>query len=408
MEEWDDIEQEIQKLEEEYANDDEVLRCLAAPASSDYWKKRLEEEKSLKGEENKVMEAKLKQQETEITTLRNELKHMRESIKQGQQEWQQELKVKETELLLDKERVQWNEKVRDLDYNTEKLLEQIEQLRQSSQKKEEELTHSYKRDLEEITKSRDELFKNIELLENELSAIKDTDEKNRESLQSVVEKNAYLEVDNKELKYASDRQKEIYITHLSSILDYFVPTLKDYSGTITGLINYSVHNIRSKFWFGRKRTLLRQLSNVRDMVNKILSVLQETSSVLLPEKLELQETTVDRFLVKLSDDIDTTRLPEGLKVKSDIVKLKRAFQECLKPTVNITAEHNITPAGQDILLRIAFPDKIRYDEKFINLKHVLFLHNWHMSVENNIVLISIPCSPFVKGDNKGDLKEIGI
>ena len=390
MEEWDDIEQEIQKLEEEYSNDEEVLRYLAAPASSDYWKKRLDEEKSLKGEENKVMEAKLKQQETEITTLRNELKHMRESIKQGQQDWQQELKVKETELLLDKERVQWNEKVRDLEYNTEKLLEQIEQLKQFSQRKEEELTQSYKRDLEEITKSRDELLKSIELLESELSAIKDTDEKNRASLQGAVEKNTYLEVDNKELKYAVDRQKEIYITHLSSILDYFVPTLKDYLGTITGLINYSVNNMKSKFWFGKKQTLLKQFANVKDTMNKILSVLQETSSVLLPEKLEFQETTVDRFLVKLYDDIDTTRLPEGLKVKSDIVRLKRAFEQCIKPTVNVTAEHNITPAGQEVLLRIAFPEKIRYDEKFINLKHVLFLHNWHMSVENNIVLISIP------------------
>jgi len=135
MDEFHDVDKELDRLKAELAGQDDAIRRFRAPASGDYWQRRLDEEKILwnkkaiaREEEKKALEARLTQQQVHIDQYNNQLKDMERRLDSEAREWEQRLKAKEADLLIEKNRLLSEEKVKHVEMENRRLLEQVAEL----------------------------------------------------------------------------------------------------------------------------------------------------------------------------------------------------------------------------------------------------------------------------------------
>lgn len=132
MDEFNELDQELEKLRSELKLQDEWSRQFQAPAPGDYWRHRLDEEKALwqkkmqvSDEEKKALEERLANQQSQISAYNQKLNEIEHKFDIETRNWEERLKVKETELLMEKNRIMWEDKIRDAEYENKDLLQQI-------------------------------------------------------------------------------------------------------------------------------------------------------------------------------------------------------------------------------------------------------------------------------------------
>jgi hypothetical protein len=421
-EEWKNIEDELKELENEFSADDDMIRQLSAPSAADYWKKRLEEEKSLyekiiqtKEEEKKSLQLKLEQQKEQIAALEQKINNLEQTMNEEAQAWQERLKSKETELMLEKERVGWDEDLKKLQYEKKILEEDIERLKVSHQQEIENIISKHKKQLEELLATQNSLIENIESIDRELTEIKTnstnqinelTQEKNRlsqeiglnkQKIDELSQKNSELLNENsllmEKLNYLNNTleySKKKYIEYVSFVLHYFTVSFRDYLGTILGIINYCYSKLRIP------RVFRKQMMVMNDIVDKILQLIDRTLSFVQIKKLDIQEMYAERLINRLTDNIDTEILPPGLKLKVDFQQLRKVILPYIDLSYKIEIEYKDYKFENFLIFKLTIPDKIVINNDFVMLRNTIFLHNWDIitSFENNETNISISIPVF--------------
>lgn len=137
-ENFSELEKELQKLKSELEIQDELTNRFISPVSTNYWQKRLEEEKVLfekklqaKEEEKKLLESRIKQQEIQLQNYQDKLTQLEKNFERELQSWQEKFRIKEADLLLEKNRILWEEKLKDAENEIRQLLEKISTLNET-------------------------------------------------------------------------------------------------------------------------------------------------------------------------------------------------------------------------------------------------------------------------------------
>lgn len=135
MDEFNDLDKELERLRAELSVQDEWSRQFQAPSPGDYWKHRLEEEKTLFNkklqageEEKKALEARLNKQQSEISGYNQKLSELEKKFELDTRAWEDRLKTKEAELLMEKNRLMWEDNIRRTEFDNKNLLEKVSAL----------------------------------------------------------------------------------------------------------------------------------------------------------------------------------------------------------------------------------------------------------------------------------------
>ncbi|MBN1824110.1 MAG: hypothetical protein JW803_07310 [Endomicrobiales bacterium] len=137
MDEFKDLDSEIEKLKSELAASEELSKKVKFPASGDYWKNRLDEERSLWekkisfwNDEKKSLETKLESQQTQISQYKQNIESIEKRLEAETKEWEVRLHVKEADLMVEKNRILSESKVNEVERENKSLLERISELHQ--------------------------------------------------------------------------------------------------------------------------------------------------------------------------------------------------------------------------------------------------------------------------------------
>lgn len=135
MDEFNDLDRELEKLKAELSLTDEWTRQFSSPAPGDYWKHRMDEEKALwqkklevNEQEKKAMEARMNSQQSEIGAYNQKLAEIEKKFDVESKNWEERLKAKEAELLMEKNRLLWEDKVREVEFENRNHLKAIADL----------------------------------------------------------------------------------------------------------------------------------------------------------------------------------------------------------------------------------------------------------------------------------------
>ncbi|MDI6756507.1 MAG: hypothetical protein QME32_00625, partial [Endomicrobiia bacterium] len=129
---YSELDKELVRLKSELDIQDEMTNRFTAPVSTNYWQKRLEEEKELwrkrmltREEEKKTLESQIRRQETHLKEYESKLSGIEKNFERELKNWEEKFRVKEADLLLEKNRILWEEKVKDAESETRQILEKI-------------------------------------------------------------------------------------------------------------------------------------------------------------------------------------------------------------------------------------------------------------------------------------------
>lgn len=276
MDEFNELDKELAQLKEELAgHDDEWTRQFHFPAAGDYWRRRLEEEKTLwekkisaRTEEKKALEAMINQQKSQLEQYNQRVKEIEKKFEDDSKRWAERLKAKETDLFLEKNRLLWEEKVKQANEENQKLLEKASELNakigdmkdeQYKDKKKlgdifdqeravyEERIKTYTDQIDVLKKRITELDENIEHRVTQMQKINDfydakltESEKNAAELllakDSIAKEKEELQQNldriNKEAKKDRERAKQ----STSHINQAYVQSLHSYLGPLFGFV----------------------------------------------------------------------------------------------------------------------------------------------------------------------------
>jgi|AGTN01.1.fsa_nt_gi hypothetical protein len=155
MDEFNDIDDEIARFKQEFTSKDGEQQSFRSPAGSDYWQRRLDEERmiwkkkmDLREDERKALESKLNEQQAKISGYDKILRDLEKRLEGESKQWEERLRAKETDILIEKNRLLGEEKVRSAETRNRELLEQLGGLNAK--------VAALKEDLAEAAKSREE------------------------------------------------------------------------------------------------------------------------------------------------------------------------------------------------------------------------------------------------------------
>jgi|GEM_PF-6593943 len=226
MDEFKDLDKELEKLKQE-------LNLLDASAAnppvrgmdtSDYWRRRLEEEKLLwdkkmafSDQEKKHLTEKLAEQEKRLQQYEENFKKLQEQMERDNQLWQERLRAKETDLLLEKNRLLWEDKIRQLNGEIEKYLkdisdlnQQIVHLKDQQQQEKEQWQESLAAEKKNLQQQISLLNQEIQLRENALAEFKNKSETEiRASNEKIAELTGELENRQQQIKELSEKINQL-------------------------------------------------------------------------------------------------------------------------------------------------------------------------------------------------------
>ncbi len=403
MEDFKDFEEDLKKLEEEFSSeDDEIFKDIltTTPSVSEYWRKRVEEEKDIwskvvekKEQEKKELEIRLNQAMSEIEKLQTQIKELKEVLENQTKTFQERLKAKEEEVLIEKERVNFADRIRELEKENELLKIEIERLKNNTQIVKEEIESVHKRELQEILSEQNSLIENISQLENEIKQLEGITKKQSEEINSYKEKINVLTEERDKLKEeivtlqnkldykisdSLQQEKEIF-EYFDFTLVHFMNKIKKFLGIISGIVSFC--NRRMGLGFLSKNSVIkRQLVIVDEMVPSIISTIEKLLCFYKKPELNLQSISLEKFLIKISDKIDISQLPGGLKLEVDLNSLLKLLIKYCESALSLDTSYQKLKGQSVIELKITKPGKISYDEDFISLKYVLILHRWKTKI----------------------------
>lgn len=135
MDEFKDLDIELSRLREEMAVKDELARQFRAPTESDYWKHRVDEERVLwkkkmeaSSLERKAMEERLAMQQEQLDAYNQSVKDLERRLEQDSRAWEDRLRAKEADLLIEKHRLMSEAKVREIEHEKQSLLKQLSEI----------------------------------------------------------------------------------------------------------------------------------------------------------------------------------------------------------------------------------------------------------------------------------------
>src|SRR3989339_870517 len=135
MDEFKYLDSELERLKAEMAVQDDAVRNFNFPSPDDYWKRRIDEEKILwnkkvlaRDEEKKALEAKLSQQQLQIDQYNQQLREFERRLEKEGMEWENRLKAKEADLLIEKNRLLNEEKVKSAETEVKRMQERLNDL----------------------------------------------------------------------------------------------------------------------------------------------------------------------------------------------------------------------------------------------------------------------------------------
>lgn len=135
MEEFKDIDAEIMRLKEELTVKDENLKQVRFPASGDYWRSRLDEERvlwekrtALAAEERKVIEKKLNEQNESVNRYNQSIREMERKLENDTKLWEERLRLKEADVLIEKNRLFCETRIKEIEFEKNKLTEKVAEL----------------------------------------------------------------------------------------------------------------------------------------------------------------------------------------------------------------------------------------------------------------------------------------
>lgn len=244
MDEFKDLDRELEKLRQELNLLDNSVHSppLRGMDTSDYWRRRLEEEKLLWDKkfafaeaEKKHLTERLAQQEKQLAEYQQQFQKLQEQMERETQLWQERLRAKETDLMLEKNRLLWEDKIRQANLEIEKYLKEISDLNQKivhlkdkQEQEKEELLKQFAAEKQNLKEQISLLNQEITLRENAYQDLKNKSqedarklserieqlsaelENSRSQIQELTEKINKLEESKKEiLKQQQDLQKNL-------------------------------------------------------------------------------------------------------------------------------------------------------------------------------------------------------
>lgn len=176
---YSELDKELTRLKSELDIQDEMTSRFTAPVSTNYWQKRLEEEKELwrkrmlgREEEKKVLESRLRRQESELKEYQSKLSDVEKTFERELKNWEEKFRVKEADLLLEKNRILWEEKVKDAESETRQILEKIGTLNETIARMKDEAASEKEKMLARFDEEKKMLADRISFLESALENLK--------------------------------------------------------------------------------------------------------------------------------------------------------------------------------------------------------------------------------------------
>ena len=258
MDEFKELDEELKKLEDEYsATGADDLHELILPTATDYWKRRVDDEKSTwtklleaKDQEKSAVEQKLSKAEAEIKSLHEKIRAFDKQLAEELAQWQEKFRLKEIEFEVSRERMNFIDRIKDLEREKVSLQEEISKTKKESEEKLNVIEATHKKEIEELISSQDALVENLSSIEKEMQIV-ETDlqnyrEKNRLQEENIVvlkqekdtaEKDRVaLKTDLEEMALDSERRILDIYRHMDSVISYYSEMLRQHVGTLMGIV----------------------------------------------------------------------------------------------------------------------------------------------------------------------------
>jgi|GEM_PF-2787254 len=295
---FSDLDAEISRLKAELAQQGDMVNQIRVPASTgDFWGRRMEEEKKMyekkmqiSEEEKRVLEARMNQQQEQITKYHGALSDLEKRFEREAKAWEERLKAKEADLLLEKNRIFWEEKLRETEHENHSLLQQVSHLNDTiTQLKDEQAADKLKyetasaedkqlnetkiagmqKDMEALRNRAIDLQAQVAAATDQLrSAREDLTAVNREMERKVngliSEKTALGEKMNVVLKQAEDEKAKIELW-VRNVNTGFVQKLRHYIGSLEGLAHFISERPPSKATTSYLEGIIQELEGETEM-----------------------------------------------------------------------------------------------------------------------------------------------
>ncbi len=261
-ENYSELEKELAKLKSELEIQDELTSRFTSPVSSGYWQKRLEEEKMLwekriqsKEEEKKILESKLSQQDINLKNYEEKLKDLEKSFERELKDWQEKFRLKEADLLLEKNRILWEEKIKDAESETRQLLEKINTLNETVARLKDENISEKEMFQKTFAEEKRILSENINILQNslsemnrrfseveesfanEISRFKGEIQKRDETIESLAAHKERLNEENKSLKFNVESARMKSSEEIGSLKNDFLGAINDFNDYLSNQLS---------------------------------------------------------------------------------------------------------------------------------------------------------------------------
>src|SRR3989339_94039 len=382
MDEFKYLDSELERLKAEMAVQDDAVRNFNFPSPDDYWKRRIDEEKILwnkkvlaRDEEKKALEAKLSQQQLQIDQYNQQLREFERRLEKEGMEWENRLKAKEADLLIEKNRLLNEEKVKSAETEVKRMQERLNDLNAKLISEKEENEAGLREQEEEFNKIRASYEEKISLgitqaellkgriaeIDSEIKSLTDDFAAKRAELEKKISDNEQEIKSLAEAKEKSEKEKAAALNYLAFIKIQseedrkkavnaekesqrnFVAGLKQHTGPLRGIAKLFA---KEKTGRGASDILAKVVQNIENEIEAYSLV------------FDMPQTTQKHFKIAVLLAADEAAVIEKAAAKSqaEVVALPdknvAAAVEGIKPRVAVVSVRHIKKAS---LIRAKFP-----------------------------------------------------
>ncbi|MEW6040823.1 MAG: hypothetical protein AB1633_04810 [Elusimicrobiota bacterium] len=344
MDDFRDLEEEISKLDTVFSEDD-FLGRLRAPAGGDYWKRRLEEEKELwsktieaREKENKRLEQKLASTEEELKSLQKRLSEIEMNMQKEALAADVRARSKDMELVIEKERANWNTKIKELEKENEHLKARVEELKlltdeaaKNAQLRISQLSSSHQSEINELLRQRQEIDNELEEVSYQVNEIQTDANKNKDEIKTLNEKIEELKGEKAKLGTALSTKEDQFsrslIQHKKQteyLLTFLINRVRKYSGIVLGILEYCAKRLQKTFTFS-KTVLSRQLLVADNAIRQMTDAVSEMKTILVGDAGEKVTLNLLRFINRIDEDANVSDIPQAVSIS-----VSSAFLENIK------------------------------------------------------------------------------
>jgi hypothetical protein len=364
MDEFKDLEEEISKLEGGLGEEDFLSR-LRTPAQGDYWKKRMEDEKELwnktvesKEQENKRLEKKLQNTEEELRILQKKLSEIELSLQKDALEWEDRVRNKDMELVLERERATWSARVKEIEKENEGLKAKVEELKtfadeasKNAELRVSETKSAHKAEMEQLLREQEEVLSTLEAMEKCSEEMKSAASSWEDEIAALKKKMEELEARKSRLETVIVMKEERLSRALERHNKLIVRTaehlsggVRKFSGILLGIFDFCGARLRRSFSFS-STALKRQMVVAGAVVGEMMESVARSRDLINSAEAGKEEIAAARVVSRLDEDADVFGIPWDARIALTPGLLK--MLKNLRPDVRrAAARYSATPAGE--------------------------------------------------------------